>query len=187
MRGLAKSHMSLSFCSLVDPMAKSSFKRLELTYSKGWFHTGYHVPSTIHVTLLASPNMKAKSQLWASIKTFKTYIIYINWSRISIVLCIRFCAGLVSRVGLVCVLNLTLTTSPEPHLQWVLPCRHPRHTWDPCEVASPKFHALYGWCSQVASLQLQPVISRKPNLFIYMQLTSNSPQTMDWMPTTLTS
>ena len=37
------------------------------------------------------------------------------------------------------MLNPTLNTSPEPHLQTVLPCRHPCRTWDlglgtPCEL-----------------------------------------------------
>jgi len=42
-----------------------------------------------------------------------------------------------------------LNTSPKPHLQKVLPCRHPCHTrglghGTLCEVASPDFHALNG-------------------------------------------
>ena len=57
--------------------------------------------------------------------------------------------GLVLRVGTTFLLGPTLNTSPEPHLQKVLPCGHPCHTWDlglgtPCEVASPTFYALNG-------------------------------------------
>ena len=48
------------------------------------------------------------------------------------------------------LLDPTLNTSPKPHLQKVLWCRHPCHTWDlelgtPYEVVSPNFHALNGW------------------------------------------
>ena len=57
--------------------------------------------------------------------------------------------GLVLQVGSSFLLNPTLNTSPKPHLQEVLPYRHPCHTWDlalgiPCEVVSPNFHALNG-------------------------------------------
>ena len=43
-----------------------------------------------------------------------------------------------------------LNTNPKPHLQEVLPCRHPCHTWDlrlgtPCEVVSPHFYILNIW------------------------------------------
>ena len=38
--------------------------------------------------------------------------------------------GLVLRVGTTFLLGPTLNTSPEPHLQKVLPCGHPCHTWD---------------------------------------------------------
>ena len=41
----------------------------------------------------------------------------------------------------------TLNTSPNPHLQNVLPCEHSCYTWDlrlgtMYEVVSPNFHAL---------------------------------------------
>ena len=38
---------------------------------------------------------------------------------------------LVLTVGSRFLLDPTLNTSPEPHLQKVLPCGHPCHTWDP--------------------------------------------------------
>ena len=38
--------------------------------------------------------------------------------------------GLALRVGSSSLLDPTFNTSPEPHLQKVLPCRHPCHTWD---------------------------------------------------------
>ena len=38
--------------------------------------------------------------------------------------------GLVVRVGFSFLLNQTLNTSPKSHLQKVLPCRCPCHTWD---------------------------------------------------------
>ena len=54
---------------------------------------------------------------------------------------------LVLRVGSSFSLNSTCNTSPKPHLQKVLPCRHLCHTWDLglgtwnlCEVASLNFH-----------------------------------------------
>ena len=47
-------------------------------------------------------------------------------------------SGLVLRVGF----SVLLDPSPEPHVQKVMPCRHPCHTWDPCEVVSLNFHAL---------------------------------------------
>ena len=34
------------------------------------------------------------------------------------------------RVRFSFLLHTTLATSPEPHLQIVLSCRHPCHTWD---------------------------------------------------------
>ena len=42
------------------------------------------------------------------------------------------------------------TQVPSPHLQKVLPCRHPCHTWNlglgtPWELVSPNFRALNGW------------------------------------------
>ena len=45
------------------------------------------------------------------------------------------------------LLNPSLNTSPKPHLQRMLPCSHPCHSWDLglgnlCEVVSPNFHAL---------------------------------------------
>ena len=53
---------------------------------------------------------------------------------------------LVLRVGS----SFLLDTSHKPHLQKVLPCRHPCHPWDlglgtPCDVVSPNFQALDGW------------------------------------------
>jgi hypothetical protein len=49
-------------------------------------------------------------------------------------------SGLVLWVVSSFMLNPTLNTSPKPHLQIVLPCRHPCRTWDlglrpPCELA----------------------------------------------------
>ena len=34
-------------------------------------------------------------------------------------------------LGLIFFLDTILNASPKPHLQEVLPCRHPCHTWDP--------------------------------------------------------
>ena len=56
-------------------------------------------------------------------------------------------AWLVLRVGSNLLLDPTLNTSPKPHLQKVLPCGHPCHTWDLglgtlCEVVSTNVHAL---------------------------------------------
>ena len=45
--------------------------------------------------------------------------------------------------------EVALNTSPEPHLQKVMLCRHSCHTWElgvgtPCEVVSPNFHVPNG-------------------------------------------
>ena len=71
-----------------------------------------------------------------------------NLVKISLI-CVKKISGLVLRVGLSKKLDPTLNTSPEPHLQQVLLCRHPCHNWDlglgtPCEVVSHNFHALNG-------------------------------------------
>ena len=55
--------------------------------------------------------------------------------------------GIVLGVGYGLLLEPTLNTSFNPHLQKVLPCRYPCDTWDlilenMCEVVSPNFHAL---------------------------------------------
>ena len=62
----------------------------------------------------------------------------------------RIFMGLVLRIGSRFLLDPTLNTNPKPHLQKVLLCRHPCHTWDlklgtMCEVESPNIHALNGW------------------------------------------
>ena len=59
-------------------------------------------------------------------------------------------AELVLRVGSGFLFDPTLNTSFKPHLQRLLPCRNPYHTWHlwlgtPCEVVSPHFYALNGW------------------------------------------
>ena len=50
------------------------------------------------------------------------------------------------------LLNPTLNTSPKPHLQKVLPCRHPCHTWDlglgilwKAVKSQLSFNVLNGW------------------------------------------
>jgi hypothetical protein len=43
---------------------------------------------------------------------------------------VKMLTQLVLRVGSSCSLNPTLSTSPKPYLQKVLPCRHPWDTWD---------------------------------------------------------
>ena len=53
-------------------------------------------------------------------------------------------------VGSSFLLNPTLNTSPQSHLQKMLSCKNPCHTWDvglgtPCKVVSPNLHALNGW------------------------------------------
>ena len=55
------------------------------------------------------------------------------------------------RIGSSFLFDLTLNTSPKPHLQKVMPCElHPCHIWNlglgtPFEVVSSNFHALHGW------------------------------------------
>ena len=59
----------------------------------------------------------------------------------------KIIVGLVLRVRSSFGLDPTLNTSLKPHLQNLLSCKHPCHTWDlrlgaPCELVSPNFHAL---------------------------------------------
>ena len=73
--------------------------------------------------------------------------------------------GLVLRVGSSFLLNPTLNMRPEPHLQKVLPCRHPCHTWNLGPVWSGK--------SQLPSsqwLSLQGLTSSKLGLGTHCEL-----------------
>jgi hypothetical protein len=72
--------------------------------------------------------MEAKSQLFNSQKTIKIWLIIIKDG--SSLCYAKTFTGLVLRVGSSFMLGPILNTSPEPHLQKMLPCRHPCHTWD---------------------------------------------------------
>ena len=58
-------------------------------------------------------------------------------------------SGAVFRIASSFLLDLTLNTSPKAHLEKVLPCRHPCHTWDlglgtPYKVVRPNVHVVNG-------------------------------------------
>ena len=81
---------------------------------------------------------------------------------------------LVLRVGSSFFPDPTPNTSPEPHLQIMLPRGHPCHTWDlelgtPCEVVSPNFHALISedcmdWAQVTSDLGLGTPCKAVPRL-----------------------
>ena len=99
--------------------------------------------------MLASPNMEAKSQLLSLNKPKKMVNYQQRWILDLDYFMQKYSWDLCVRVGSSFLLHLTPNTSPEPHLQKVLPCGHPCHTWDlglmiPCEAGNPNFHALNG-------------------------------------------
>ena len=58
--------------------------------------------------------------------------------------------GFVLQGGSSLLYEPTLNASPGHHLQQLLSCRYPCHTWGlgfgiPCEVINPNFHALNDW------------------------------------------
>ena len=104
--------------------------------------------------MLASPNMEAKSQLLSLKKALK-YGSYVKKLELDYFMQKKH-AGLVLRVGSIFLVNptlkldLTLNTSPNPHLWNVLSWRCPCHTWDlglgtTCAVVSSNFHAINNW------------------------------------------
>jgi hypothetical protein len=63
----------------------------------------------------------------------------------------KYAQDLLGELGLAFCSTQASTQAPslKPHLQKVLSCKHPCHTWDlrlgtPCEVISPNFHAIKG-------------------------------------------
>ena len=78
--------------------------------------------------MLASFNMKAKYQL-LSLRLVLKYGLYSLESDVDYFMRNVF-EQLVLRVGSSFWLNPTLNASPKPHLQNMLSCWHPCHTWD---------------------------------------------------------
>jgi hypothetical protein len=73
--------------------------------------------------------------------------------------------GLKLRVGSRFLLDPTLNTSPKPHLQEVLPCRHPSHTW----ASRPRVSPQVAWALG---------LGRKtwgPTLYLRWKTVANSP------------
>ena len=119
-----------------------SITRSSIVSYKGRFTRG---PKSQVLVMLASPNMEAKYQLVSLKKIWLIIIKVIFWLFYA-----KIFTGFGLRVGSSFLLDLTHNASPKLHLQKVLPCRHPCHSWDlglgiPCEVISPNFHALNGW------------------------------------------
>ena len=85
----------------------------------GSAHMGSQVPILTHVS---------KSQHGGKVPTFEPQATIEMWlifiSRTLIILC-RIYVGLD-----LWKLDPTLNTSSKPHLQKMLPCKHPCHTWD---------------------------------------------------------
>lgn len=109
----------------------------------GLVHMGSQVPSPTHVR---NPNIDAKCQLWSLEKLLKIWFIVFK------VRCWLFYAKtfaqFVLRVGSYFLTGSTLNTSPSPHLQNVLPCKHLFHTlsvrtWGPVWNGKSRFS-----CSQ---------------------------------------
>ena len=108
-------------------------------------YMGSKVPSPTHVS---------KSQHGCKVPTFEPQepikIWLINIKFISHLFYAKILSRHLLRVGSRFLLDPILNTSPKPHLQKVLPCRHPCRTWDlglgiPCEVVSPNSQAFNGW------------------------------------------
>ena len=102
----------------------------------GLVHMRSQVPSPTHV---GKSQHGGKVPAFEPQETIKIWLILIR-SRISIILCKIF-AGLVFNFGSSKKRDPTCNTNPKSHLQKVLSCRHPCHTWDlgletPCEVVS---------------------------------------------------
>ena len=90
-----------------------------------------------------SPHMEAKFQL-LSLKEPLQYGSFSLKLGLDYFMEQNIFVGLMLRVGFSFLPDPTLNISPKPHLQKVLTCRHPCHTWDPrlgtpCEVVSPHF------------------------------------------------
>ena len=83
-------------------------------------------PSPTHVR---KPRHGGKVPIFQSQETIEVWLIFIRAG------CWLFDAGkftgFVSRVGSSFMLDPTLNTSPEPHIQKVSSCGHSCHTWDP--------------------------------------------------------
>jgi hypothetical protein len=120
-----------------------------------------------------SPNVEAKSQLLS----LKIIIKVPTSDDISfevgswLVYAEKYISGLVLRVGINFLLDLTLNTKSH-----ALSCKHPCHTWDLrlgilCEVVSPNFHALNNWdCMDgpqvTGDLDLGPCVNRPLNWYL---------------------
>ena len=96
------------------------------------------LPSPIHGGKVLTLDPQETIKLWITVIKVESWLLYGKISQ-----------GLRLRVGSNFFLNPTLNTCSKPHLQKVLPRRHPCHAWDlglgtPCEVVSPNFHALNG-------------------------------------------
>ena len=108
---------------------------------------GSHVPSPTHVSKSQVHTWRQSLNFWASRNHWNMDNYHQGGPRLVYT---KIFVGVVWRVGCSFLLDPTLNTTPKPHLQKVLPCRHSCHTWDlrlgiPCEVVSPNFHTLNDW------------------------------------------
>ena len=107
--------------------------------------SGSQVPSPTHVK---------KSQHVGKISTCEPQVTTKIWLIVikvgSWLFCANYSWGLGLRVGSSFLLNPTCNTSSKPHLQKVLSCRHPCHSWDlglgaQCDLVSPNFYSPRGF------------------------------------------
>ena len=128
--------------------------------------------------MLASPHMEAKcANFWAwLLETFKVWFLSIRFGSWLCYAKQTHMTHVEVRSSL--LLDPTLNISPKPHLQNVLPCRHPCQTRNlglgtPCEVASPNFHALSGWdCADGQTLSDSRTHVNRPLVLHLFQMTT---------------
>ena len=111
----------------------------DIGHNRGRFPSATHVSKSQHRSKVPTCEPQLTTKIWLNIIQVKSWLYYA-----------QIFAQLGLSVGCSFWLNPTRNTSPKPHLQKVLPCRHPCHCWDLglgtlCEMVSPNFHALNGW------------------------------------------
>ena len=94
---------------------------------------GFQVPSPTQVSKSQLVWPQVITKIWLNIIKVGSWLFYA-----------KMFMGLGLRVGSNVLFDPIRNTSPKPHLQKVLPCRHPCHRWDSgletmCEVVSPNF------------------------------------------------
>ena len=146
-------HYNLHIC--VFPPILIAFSKIyhnNVMYKLHWYvhsgpvHMGSQVPSPSHVSKFQCGGILSTFELQETIKIWLIIIKVGSW-----LFNAKVCMGLVLRVGSSKKLDPTFNTSHEPHLQKVLSCGHPCHTWDsvwcrkfqlPCSHQQLRLHRL---------------------------------------------